>query len=274
MPVAKLVLSRPGYRGMERKAASRPTKAWAGVALECVPSGWKKLPRLLLEVPGWPLWPSPIAALANTAATFDNRTRFVCEIATAIRTSILAGTPLFLRTSATEWLEDVPVAADSGSWDMASSTRLAKILLELGVDLLDVSSGGNHRDQKIQPHTNYQVDLARQLRKEIRAAGQQTLVDAVGLITEAEGARRIVQGADEASATEVMRSGETPKANAALMAQQFLRKPERVFTEQSWEFRSHSPGSSLMACSGSLHVDWLHIGINHHSNVGLLSGAV
>ncbi|KAJ5831718.1 hypothetical protein N7474_000029 [Penicillium riverlandense] len=162
--------------------------------------------------------------------SFENRVRIIQEIATATRAVIPSGMPLLLRISATEWLEDVAVAAQWGSWDMESSIRLAKMLPEMGIDLLDVSSGGNHKDQRIQPHTNYQIDLAGQLRKEIHAAGQKTLVGAVGFITEAENARRIVQGADEAQSTEEMLSGEEPKADAVLMARQFLREPEWVLT--------------------------------------------
>ncbi|KAJ6130916.1 hypothetical protein N7512_003696 [Penicillium capsulatum] len=143
--------------------------------------------------------------------SFENRTRIVREVATAIRAAIPPGIPLFLRISATEWLEDQPVAAETGSWDMESSIRLAKLLPELGVDLLD-------------------IDLAATLRKEIRAAGHPTLVGAVGLITEAEAARSIVQGADEAQVAEAMISGTEPKADVVLMARQFLREPEWVLT--------------------------------------------
>ncbi|KAJ5134966.1 hypothetical protein N7448_000014 [Penicillium atrosanguineum] len=177
--------------------------------------------------------------------SFENRIRLVCEVCTAIRAAVPSGTPLFLRISATEWLEDQPISAETRSWDMASSIELAKLLPELGVDLLDVSSGGNHKDQKFQPHTNYQIDLAGRIRKEIRAIGQKTLVGAVGLITEADAARRIVQGADEAHAAETMLTGQEPKADAVLMARQFLREPEWVFTAAkklgveisvSWQF--------------------------------------
>ncbi|KAJ5114177.1 hypothetical protein N7456_002711 [Penicillium angulare] len=161
---------------------------------------------------------------------FSNRIRIVQEVSNAIRAAIPAGTPLFLRISATEWLENQPVAEATGSWDMSSSSKLAKILPELGIDLLDVSSGGNHKDQKLQPHTNYQIDLAGQLRKEIRQSGQSTLVGAVGLITEAEAAKDIIQGADEAIETEGLLSGPEPKADAVLMARQFLREPEWIFT--------------------------------------------
>lgn len=161
--------------------------------------------------------------------SFENRTRLVREVAAAVRNAVPSGMPLFLRISGTEWLEHQPVAAETGSWDLDSSIRLAKLLPEFGVDLLDVSSGGNHKDQSIMPHSTYQIELARRLRKAIREAGQKTLVGAVGLITEAESARDIVQRADEVLATEAIVSGPEPTADVVLMARQFLREPGWVF---------------------------------------------
>lgn len=160
--------------------------------------------------------------------SFENRVRILREIAQAIRQVIPAGMPLFLRISATEWLENHPVAAEFGSWDMSASLQLVKMLPELGIDLLDVSSGGNHRAQRIEPHTNYQIDLAGQLRKAIHKNGARTLVGAVGFITQAEAAEQIVHGADEANAAESMLTGSEPKADAILIARQFLREPEWV----------------------------------------------
>ncbi|KAF7594902.1 hypothetical protein BBP40_007937 [Aspergillus hancockii] len=160
--------------------------------------------------------------------SFENRVRIVREIATAIRAVIPEGTPLFLRISVTEWLEGQPVAAESGSWDLESSLRLVKLLPELGIDLVDVSSAGNHKSQKIKVHPGYQVDLAGQLRKAIREAGASTLVGGVGLITDAEQAQGIVQGADEAQEAEGIVSGSEPKADVVLLARQFLREPEWV----------------------------------------------
>ncbi|KAJ5443096.1 Aldolase-type TIM barrel [Penicillium cf. griseofulvum] len=163
--------------------------------------------------------------------SFENRTRVLCEVAAAIRAVIPNGMPLFLRISATDWLENQNVAEGTGSWDMPSSIQLAKMLPDLGIDFLDVSSGGNHKNQHIEPHTNYQIDLAGQIRQEIHAANHTTLVGAVGFITEAESARDIVQGAEEeAQAAEAMLSGPKPQADAVLMARQFLREPEWVLT--------------------------------------------
>ncbi|CAP96320.1 putative NADPH dehydrogenase [Penicillium chrysogenum] len=161
--------------------------------------------------------------------SFENRTRLLCEVAAAIRAVVPSGMPLFLRISATDWLDNQTVAAETGSWDVSSSIQLAKLLPDLGIDFLDVSSGGNHKSQRIEPHTNYQIDLAGQIRQEIRAANHTTLVGAVGFITEAHSARDIVQGAEEeARATEAILSGSKPQADAVLMARQFLREPEWV----------------------------------------------
>ncbi|EIT78852.1 unnamed protein product [Aspergillus oryzae] len=159
--------------------------------------------------------------------SFENRVRIVREVATAVRAVIPKGMPLFLRISATDWLEGQPVAAESGSWDLESSLRLVEILPEVGIDLVDVSSGGVYKDQKIKLGPGYQVDLAGELRKAIRKAGASTLVGGVGLITEAEQAQSIVQGADEAHQAEAI---VTAKADVVLLARQFLREPEWVIT--------------------------------------------
>ncbi|OJJ45248.1 hypothetical protein ASPZODRAFT_69760 [Penicilliopsis zonata CBS 506.65] len=162
--------------------------------------------------------------------SFDNRIRLLREIVAAVRAAIPTTMPLFLRISATEWLEDSAVArACGGSWDLAATRRLLPLLPDWGVDFLDVSSGGNHRHQRITPHPTYQVDLAAQLRREMRAQGIMTLVGAVGLITQAHAASAIPQQPDEeAQAAENMLSGSQPCADAVLMARQFLREPEWV----------------------------------------------
>ncbi|EEA23313.1 NADH-dependent flavin oxidoreductase [Talaromyces marneffei ATCC 18224] len=169
--------------------------------------------------------------------SFENRTRIVREIATAIRTVIPSGVPLFLRVSATEWLDGTDVAKESGSWDLGSTIKLAKDLPSLGVDLIDVSSGANHKDQKIDAHTSYQIDLAAQIRKELHESGvHNLLVGAVGLVTTSSQAKDIVEGADtypsivkdEAEAAKSLLSGSEPKADVVFVARQFLRDPAWV----------------------------------------------
>lgn len=160
--------------------------------------------------------------------SFENRTRLLREMTAAIRAVIPEDMPLFLRISATEWLD----GKFSEFWDMEESIKLAKILPDLGIDFLDVSSGGNHKDQTIEPHTNYQIDLAGRIRKEIRQAGQKTLVGAVGLITEAKAASQLVQGSDlgvEAHTAESMVAGSNAQADAVLLARQFLREADWVY---------------------------------------------
>jgi 2,4-dienoyl-CoA reductase-like NADH-dependent reductase (Old Yellow Enzyme family) len=78
--------------------------------------------------------------------SFENRIRLTLEIVDLTRKEIPDRMPLFLRITATDWLEQ-----ESGldSWKSEDTVRLAEILAEKGVDLLDVSSGGNHQKQKI-----------------------------------------------------------------------------------------------------------------------------
>lgn len=178
--------------------------------------------------------------------SFENRTRLLIDIVKAIRAVIPETMPLFLRVSSTEWLEETDVGKKHGSWDVASTIELTKIVSKLGVDFLDVSSGGNHPAQRINMFrsADYQTKIAAQIRKELRASGSQILIGAVGLITEAEQARGIVEGsisgapnenestikgeAEAAKAiTEVNGSGE-PMADAVLVARQFMREPEWV----------------------------------------------
>jgi 2,4-dienoyl-CoA reductase-like NADH-dependent reductase (Old Yellow Enzyme family) len=87
--------------------------------------------------------------------SFENRIRIVVEIIKAVRENVPEGMPVFLRVSATEWMEESEIGKELGSWDVESTLKLARTLPALGVDLLDVSSGGNNEKQRISPHSNY-----------------------------------------------------------------------------------------------------------------------
>ncbi|KAF6764151.1 NADPH dehydrogenase [Ephemerocybe angulata] len=91
--------------------------------------------------------------------SFENRIRILLEIVDAVRGAIPDTTPLFVRVSATEWLEES--LPNEPSWRSEDTVRLAPILYEHGVDLLDVSSGGNHPKQKIRVGPTYQAPFAR-----------------------------------------------------------------------------------------------------------------
>jgi 2,4-dienoyl-CoA reductase-like NADH-dependent reductase (Old Yellow Enzyme family) len=157
--------------------------------------------------------------------SFENRIRLLVDIIKAIREVIPSGMPLLLRVSSTEWMEKEPE-----SWDVESTIRLAKLLPALGVDLLDVSSGGNNEKQAVTPFNNYQVGIAGKVREELYKAGvRDLLIGAVGMITEAEAAKEIVEKGKGDGLVEIEdENGGIAKADIVLVARQFLREPEWV----------------------------------------------
>lgn len=109
--------------------------------------------------------------------SFENRIRLTSEIITISRQNMPKDMPLFLRISASEWLEET--RPDLPSWKSEDTVRFAKILAEKGeVDLLDVSAGGNHPDQKIIPGPCFQAHFAHA----VKEAVDKLLVGAVGSI--------------------------------------------------------------------------------------------
>ena len=128
---------------------------------------------------------------------FENRTRIAREVVSAVRQVSPAELPLFLRISATDWVE--------GGWDAEQSVKLAEQVAPLGVDLIDCSSGGNIPSAKIPVGPGYQTPFAEKIKRE---AGVMT--GAVGMITGARQADAIVQEG---------------KADLVLMAREFLRDP-------------------------------------------------
>jgi len=129
--------------------------------------------------------------------SFENRTRFVCEVTRAVRAVWPERLPLFLRISATDWAE--------GGWTIDDSVRLARAVQPLGVDLIDCSSGGTVPHAAIPLGPGYQVAFAERIRRETGM-----LTGAVGLITEPRQANEIVcEG----------------QADLVLLAREFLREP-------------------------------------------------
>lgn len=86
--------------------------------------------------------------------SFENRIRLTLEIVELTRQTIPEDMPLFLRISATDWLEG---EKEMESWKIEDTVKLAQILAEQGIDLLDVSSGGNHPKQRIKVGPGYQA---------------------------------------------------------------------------------------------------------------------
>ena len=130
--------------------------------------------------------------------SFENRTRLVREVVAAVREVWPAALPLWLRVSATDW-------ADAGGWDIDQSIELARQVKSLGVDLVDVSSGGLLPHAKVPLAPGYQVPFSTRIRREAGIA-----TGAVGLITGAEQAAQIVANGD---------------ADVVLLARESLRDP-------------------------------------------------
>lgn len=121
----------------------------------------------------------------------ENRCRLSIEVAKVIREVIPDGMPLFVRISATDWVND--------GWDIEQSVQLCKWLKETGVDLIDCSSGGNINKASIPAGPGYQIPFAERIRKE---AG--ILTSGVGLITSPEQAEQIIKN-EQADLVELAR---------------------------------------------------------------------
>jgi len=129
---------------------------------------------------------SPLSNLRSDGygGSFENRARLLLRVVEAVRSVVPATVPVLVRISATDWVE--------GGWSVEDSVRLSALLRSAGVDLVDVSSGGNALAE-IPLEPGYQVGFARRIRAEAAIA-----TGAVGLITEPKQAEEIVAdgGAD------------------------------------------------------------------------------
>lgn len=111
--------------------------------------------------------------------SLENRMRLTLEVVAAVRAVMPESTPLLVRISATDWAD--------GGWDLLQSVELSRRLREAGVDLIDVSTGGNVADVKIPVGPGYQVPFARDIRRDAGIA-----TGAVGMITDAAQAEAII----------------------------------------------------------------------------------
>jgi 2,4-dienoyl-CoA reductase-like NADH-dependent reductase (Old Yellow Enzyme family) len=129
--------------------------------------------------------------------SFENRTRILRDIVTAVRGTWPERAPLFVRISASDWVD--------GGWDIQQSVELAGRLKELGADLIDCSSGGNVPHAKIPVGPGYQTHFAEQIRREA-----DILTGTVGMITSPVQAEHIIA---------------TGQADAVIIARELLRDP-------------------------------------------------
>lgn len=145
--------------------------------------------------------------------SFENRIRLLRDIVSSVQTVWPENLPLFVRISATDWVE--------GGWNVEEAVQLATILRKEGVDLIDCSSGGLVPAAKIPFGPGYQVPFSERIKKETGI-----LTAAVGLITDAGQAEAILQ--DE-------------RADLILIARASLRDPHfplkaalQLGTDISW----------------------------------------
>ncbi|TBU95565.1 NADH:flavin oxidoreductase/NADH oxidase [Stutzerimonas kirkiae] len=129
--------------------------------------------------------------------SFAGRIRLLLEVSTAVRESWPQALPLFVRLSATDWVED--------GWSADETVELARHLKSLGVDLIDVSTGGTAVNAEIPIGPGYQTRFAERIRREAHIS-----TGTVGLITEAVQAEHILR---------------TGQADLVLLARELLRDP-------------------------------------------------
>ncbi len=161
--------------------------------------------------------------------SFENRARLILEVVDAVRRELPAHLPLFVRISATDWVE--------GGWTVEESVQLARLFREHGVDLVDVSSAGLAATAKIPVGPGYQVEFAAKIRREANIP-----TAAVGMITDAHQADAIV-GQGEADlvllARELLRDPYWPMHAAATLEEptswpaQYLRAAPRHSTARA-----------------------------------------
>jgi 2,4-dienoyl-CoA reductase-like NADH-dependent reductase (Old Yellow Enzyme family) len=142
---------------------------------------------------------SPLSNLRTDryGGSLENRIRFPLETARAVRDVWPSSLPLFIRISCTDWVKK--------GWDLRQSIEMCRKLKEIGVDLIDCSSGALVPEAHIPVAPGYQVPFAAAIRQQVGIA-----TGAVGLITEPAQAEQIVS---------------TGQADAVLLAREFLREP-------------------------------------------------
>ena len=129
--------------------------------------------------------------------SFENRARMVLRVAKAVRDIWPQDKPVFVRISATDWAP--------GGWDIDQSVELCRRLKGVGVDLIDVSSGGLVPNVQIPVGPGYQVNFAARIRREANIA-----TGTVGMITDSAQAETIIS---------------TEQADVVLLARELLRDP-------------------------------------------------
>jgi len=176
---------RPVPAALDDRGIEEVVRAFAAAARRAVDAGFQVVE--IHAAHGYLLheFLSPLANQRHDAygGSLENRMRLAVRVAERVREVVGDELAVFVRLSATDWVE--------GGWTIEQSVALATRLRDIGVDLVDVSSGGAVPRARIPVGRGYQVPFARRIREE---AGIPT--GAVGLITEAAHADEIVTCGD------------------------------------------------------------------------------
>ena len=121
--------------------------------------------------------------------SFENRIRLLVEVVDEVRAVLSEDKPLCVRITGTDWL-DYEGSPELESWTVNDAAKLAHVLADHGVDLLDVSSGGISPHQRIGRDEDYQANLSLAIKKSV---GDKVKVTAVGRITSGKQANRYIE---------------------------------------------------------------------------------
>ncbi|KAI1123190.1 hypothetical protein F5Y10DRAFT_252286 [Nemania abortiva] len=184
---------------------------------------------------------SPISnhRIDEYGGSFENRVRLLLETTEEVRKVIPKTMPLFARISASDWFEfdESSRAEFPESWTLEQSTRLALLLAERGLDLIDVSSGGVHQRgaSGIRPGPGYQAHFATAIKKVV---GDKMAVSAVGGISFAKIAEDLLQGKDGEPALDVVMAGRWFQKNPGLVIKfaDELEANVKMANQIAWSF--------------------------------------
>ncbi len=189
----------PSPRAMTKSEIAEVTAAFVSAARRALDAGFKVIE--IHAAHGY-LLHQFLSPLSNNrddeyGGSFENRIRFVREVVQAVRKEWPQRLPLFMRISATEWVD--------GGWEIEQSVELARAVRDDGVDLIDCSSGGNVAQAQIPAGPGYQTKFAERVRIDAGIA-----TSAVGLITSPQQADHILR---------------TGQADIVTLARELLRDP-------------------------------------------------
>ena len=166
--------------------------------------------------------------------SLENRMRFPLEVFRAVRAAFPADRPVWVRLSATDWVD--------GGWDLDSSVAFARALKDAGCAAIHVSTGGVSPQQKIALGAGYQVPYAARIKAEV---GLPTI--AVGLITEPEQAETILASGDAdaiALARAMLYDPRWPWHAAAKLGGK-VRAPKQYWRSQPREYKDLFEGAAV-----------------------------